>query len=684
MWAAEGRAVMLPLGAASPMPVRHISSPPLDIASPSSRIGQPLPRALARTMHPQAVSDDQHPVQLHSEQPQKPPVVSPGLLSGDKLAVPAFQTATAGLRSEPCPAHGRAQLPRQLPVGRSLSGAKAKAQAGLLLGSVSTPVNGPCSVTGLQQLPQQLSQAVAPRPHVSRPQLVVGRPQQTLGPQLGQQQTTFVTSQNARLQHLCRPAADLSAGNNTIQATAPAVEITPQQSPAQCGQDEACLQQLIRTARFVNDKSARLLYSSRGHQFDEALGQFFADILAVCARTESRVNHIHLTAILGGLAKAWATAKACHVVHNHQQAGNDLHRFTAKILEMLQPLCKTLGVREASSLLSSLSKLNTDPGLLVPGTLDAIVQQLMANMHSANGQDLADVTAALTMLQSTPCYKDLMLAVSSQLAGGGLSNADSTRVASILHSLATTPSAAHSTKALNALCERFSVQLRSHRLADLPYANSIAIVMWALSKLKHAPSNELAMSMVGRMADLCRSPKQQPLPQAISNVLLACAELRISVKQADIDSLVSPCKCTQRQALSSLQGKLHRLGARPAPPKCHLSDDGKLCGALKQLQLPFRSPVFIRGYWADAVLDSPGNKAQPIILTVSRPDYIRNIPGRLTGRAMFRIHLLAKQGRLVDVPHDMTCDPITVQQLADHLEPILTAAAGGSLNAYRI
>ncbi|KAL0040078.1 hypothetical protein WJX79_005413 [Trebouxia sp. C0005] len=344
------------------------------------------------------------------------------------------------------------------------------------------------------------------------------------------------------LQHLCRPAADLSAGNNTIQATAPAVEITPQQSPAQCGQDEACLQQLIRTARFVNDKSARLLYSSRGHQFDEALGQFFADILAVCARTESRVNHIHLTAILGGLAKAWATAKACHVVHNHQQAGNDLHRFTAKILEMLQPLCKTLGVREASSLLSSLSKLNTDPGLLVPGTLDAIVQQLMANMHSANGQDLADVTAALTMLQSTPCYKDLMLAVSSQLAGGGLSNADSTRVASILHSLATTPSAAHSTKALNALCERFSVQLRSHRLADLP------------------------------------------------------------------------------------------LGARPAPPKCHLSDDGKLCGALKQLQLPFRSPVFIRGYWADAVLDSPGNKAQPIILTVSRPDYIRNIPGRLTGR----------------------------------------------------
>jgi len=45
---------------------------------------------------------------------------------------------------------------------------------------------------------------------------------------------------------------------------------------------------------------------------------------------------------------------------------------------------------------------------------------------------------------------------------------------------------------------------------------------------------------------------------------------------------------------------------------------------------------------------------------------------------------MAKQGRLVDVPRDMTSDIITVKQLADYLEPILTAAAGGSLEAYRL
>ncbi len=43
---------------------------------------------------------------------------------------------------------------------------------------------------------------------------------------------------------------------------------------------------------------------------------------------------------------------------------------------------------------------------------------------------------------------------------------------------------------------------------------------------------------------------------------------------------------------------------------------------------------------------------------------------------------MAKQGRLVDIHHKMTIDTITVRQLADYLEPILTAAAGGSLDAY--
>ncbi|KAL0039257.1 hypothetical protein WJX79_000394 [Trebouxia sp. C0005] len=92
------------------------------------------------------------------------------------------------------------------------------------------------------------------------------------------------------------------------------------------------------------------------------------------------------------------------------------------------------------------------------------------------------------------------------------------------------------------------------------------------------------------------------------------------------------------------------------------------------------------GYWIkdqtlllmhhSRVLESQGNKAQPIILTLSNPNYIRNSLGRSTGRAVFRAHLLAKQGRLVDVPQEMASNAITVEQLADYLEPILTYGRG--------
>ncbi|KAA6421480.1 MAG: hypothetical protein FRX49_08424 [Trebouxia sp. A1-2] len=481
-------------------------------------------------------------------------------------------------------------------------------------------------------------------------------------------------------------------------------------------------------------------------------------MLAMCARSESCVNHIHLNAIMGGLAKAWAAAEVRRAIQNHQQAVDDLHRFTAKLLETLQSVCKALSTREASGLLLSLSKLSIDPGLMLPGLVDAIAQQLMANMYLANGQDLANVMAAHSMLQLTPCYEDLMRAVSTQLATADLSTVGPFYMAKLSYSLATTPSAAPSSKALDALCGRFGVLLRSHQHNELPSAQSIAITMWALSRLKYAPSDELAMSMVGRMAALCHTPKQQPLPQDISNVLLACAELSIPVKQTDIDSLVhlllskplhqvgeqhytntawslavlgclhnqvldkmvdqlsvpspgqantsmpSPLKDTglgqlyqaldwlqppssapalQHEAWSSLQGKLHRLGSRPAPTKRFLSGNGKLCSALKQLELTFTGRVSLQSYWVDAVLESQGNKAQPIILTLSNPNYIRNSLGRSTGRAVFRAHLLAKQGRLVDVPQEMASNAITVEQLADYLEPILTVAAGGSLDAYR-
>ncbi len=131
--------------------------------------------------------------------------------------------------------------------------------------------------------------------------------------------------------------------------------------------------------------------------------------------------------------------------------------------------------------------------------------------------------------------------MSRQLAVADLSNASQVATTAhslaLAHSLATLPSAAPSIKALDALCERFGVLLRSHQAAERPSAQNIAGFMWALSKMKHAPSQELAISMVGRMVSLRCLPGN--MPNHISCVLLACAQLRLLVKQTDIESLVS-------------------------------------------------------------------------------------------------------------------------------------------------
>ncbi|KAL0053217.1 hypothetical protein WJX82_002617 [Trebouxia sp. C0006] len=94
--------------------------------------------------------------------------------------------------------------------------------------------------------------------------------------------------------------------------------------------------------------------------------------------------------------------------------------------------------------------------------------------------------------------------------------------------------------------------------------------------------------------------------------------------------------------------------------------------------------IVVQSYWVPPLLQPRDSKARPVILRLFSPDYINNNPGRLTGQAVLSTHLMAKQGRLVDIPHKMTNGNTTVKQLADYLEPMLTAAAGGSLDAYRL
>ncbi len=163
----------------------------------------------------------------------------------------------------------------------------------------------------------------------------------------------------------------------------------------------------------------------------------------------------------------------------------------------------------------------------------------MADMDAATGQDLAKVLAACAKLQLSPCEGALRKAILARMAVADSSSLGSQQVANRLHSMAMTTAATSPIQLIDSLCKRFGVLLKSCQADELPNAQSIATTISALNKLRFAPANELAMSMVGRMVSLCHTSEQQPAPQLVSSFLFACAELNVLVKQIDADSLVS-------------------------------------------------------------------------------------------------------------------------------------------------
>ena len=276
-----------------------------------------------------------------------------------------------------------------------------------------------------------------------------------------------------------------------------------------------------------------------------------------------------MSAIVYGTAKVWtAAAERRSGWVAKEQAEQNLRSFTARMLKRLHPLLPAVGVRLTANVLWSSAKLGLNPDALVPGMTDSLAQQFVADMNAANGQDFAAVLVACAQLQLSPCQGALFKAICGRLAVADLSNFNSQNVSNILHSLATLPAAAPSVEMLDALCQRFGVLLNGHQATngpnELPNSQNIANTIWALSKLKYAPADELAMSMVGRITALC-CLGQQPIPQDISTVLLACAELRLPVTQTESEDLASvllnfKCQLGMRQMYSNTVWSLAVLG----------------------------------------------------------------------------------------------------------------------------
>ena len=100
---------------------------------------------------------------------------------------------------------------------------------------------------------------------------------------------------------------------------------------------------------------------------------------------------------------------------------------------------------------------------------------------------------------------------------------------------------------LDLCCNHFSSLIHSLVVADCPNDQNVSNVLWALYKFRHVPSGQVAKAIVDQVVALCHLPGQQVTSQAISNVILACAELRLAVDSVGVETFVSVFMSLSRQ-----------------------------------------------------------------------------------------------------------------------------------------
>ncbi|DBA77140.1 TPA: hypothetical protein ACH3X1_009716 [Trebouxia sp. C0004] len=255
---------------------------------------------------------------------------------------------------------------------------------------------------------------------------------------------------------------------------------------------------------------------------------------------------------------------------------------------------------------------------------DSFAYQFMPDMDAAIEQHFALVLAACAKLQSSPCQGGQVKAIWAQLNAAELSSFDGHAVANISHSLATLPAASPFTDVLDALCKQFNVLIKSR------------------GKLQSFQRLRMLQSRYGHWLELLPDHRLAVLvgyPELSQPSLLNDAELNQLYQALDWLQLPQNADTQQGKAWLNLKEKLGRLGARPACATEQNPGAQLVCSALTHLSL------------------------------------------RLIGSENFRQQLLRRKGKLV-----LLTPPrpgAAVHEVANYLEPMLTAAAGGSLDAYR-
>ncbi|KAL3149778.1 hypothetical protein ABBQ38_013604 [Trebouxia sp. C0009 RCD-2024] len=309
-----------------------------------------------------------------------------------------------------------------------------------------------------------------------------------------------------------------------------------------------------------------------------------------------KMDAINISTNVTSLSQLWADAQ-----HHRNFQDNDGHVRSSieavfqQSLKQLQPRMNSVGAQAISNIVWSSAKLGLDPDKYMPGMVRILTSRFMQLVHAAdkrqhpsaqgaanlvwalarmhhaaatselldavssyfgsliyhpdkwqrpNPQSIANMVWALAQLKHSPkdarLLDDLCVYMHSLLiAQGSRDRPGAQAVANMLWGLAVLqhPLKDPGGRLLDDLCMYMHSLLQAEDLRSRPNAQDVANVLWAVAQLKHAPPGEVGSAMLDHLVALCVTPRLQPKPQEISNCFLACAELDLALRPAQMGGL---------------------------------------------------------------------------------------------------------------------------------------------------
>ncbi|KAL3149853.1 hypothetical protein ABBQ38_013674 [Trebouxia sp. C0009 RCD-2024] len=344
---------------------------------------------------------------------------------------------------------------------------------------------------------------------------------------------------------------------------------------------------------FITQIKKAALNAARGPRPEEALTGFCGTMDALLTAAGFRMNHINFAAVITALAHVWEAAQRNHRFRAHASTLDKVEALHQRYVQSSRPLLADMAARSISTVLWSSAKLGFNLDATVPGMVHDMTLRfvnlllVVEEKQLPNAQECANLVwalatmghpAATTKVVDPVCLRftsltrhaDMQqrptaqgaanvlwaLATMGHPAAAGvldtvathfahlLGNANAKQrphaqeVANVVWALGTLKHTPPDDGLLDAFLAYFHVLLRSEDQRTRPDAQSIANTLWALKELKQAPSHDVVCAMLDSFVVLCQTPSLQPTSQGISNCLLACAELRLSVRSACVKALL--------------------------------------------------------------------------------------------------------------------------------------------------